>query len=392
MTTRIPVAALIVFSAWAGSTSCGKPKAVESVEAAPPRPAIAAESDGHVVIPPNSPQLAHVRVEPVQSAVVPVGSVSTPGKVEANANRLSHIVLPVTGRVTSVAVKLGDFVRQGAPLLTVESADVEAAVSGFQQAQASVTQAKSALAKSQMDLDRARDLYEHGAVPQKEVYNAQAVTVQAQAAVEQAQAATEQARRRLQILGVNPGSFGQRVTVSAPISGKVLEMSVVNGEFRNDLSAPVLTIADLSSVWVTSDVPETAIRLVHTGEPVKIDLAAYPGESFRGRVTLIGDTVDPQTHIVKVRAELPNPDGRLKPEMFGSIQLAEQSEPRATVPAAAIISTAGKSLVWQETGKGIFRKVAVTTGAQIGDRVAVLSGLQPNDRVVVDGVMLLTVN
>ncbi len=319
----------------------------------------------------------------------PVGSVSAPGKVEANANRTSRVVLPVAGRVTTVLCKIGDFVRQGQPILTVESPDAEAAVAGFQQAQAGVTQAKSALAKAQIDHDRQADLFQHGAVPQKEVYNAQALIVQAQAAVEQSQAAADQANRRLQILGINAGSFGQHVTIHAPISGKVLELSVVNGEFRNDLNAPLMTIADLSSVWVTSDVPETAIRLVKTGEPVRIELAAYPGETFRGRVAQISDTVDPQTRTVKVRAELANPGGRLKPEMFGNMQLAEQTELKPTVPAASIIATDGRTLVWRETGKGVFQKVVVTTGPQLGGRVVILSGLQPADRIVVDGVMLL---
>ncbi len=339
-----------------------------------------------------SGQISQIRTEQVESAMVPVGNVSAPGKVEANTNRLSHVVLPISGRVTSVSAKIGDFVRQGQPLLTIESSDADAAVSGFQQAQASVTQAKSVMAKAQIDLDRQKDLYEHGAVAQKEVLNAQALSVQAQAGVDQSQAAAEQARRRLQILGINVGTFGQRVTIHAPISGKVLDLSVVNGEFRNDLSAPLMTIADLSSVWVTSDVPESSIRFVKTGEPARIELAAYPGETFRGRVTQIGDTVDPQTRTVKVRAELPNPDGRLKPEMFGNIQLAEQTEARPTVPSAAIIATSGKALVWRESSHGVFEKVAVTTGAQVGDRVAIISGLQETDRVVVDGVMLLLAN
>lgn len=372
------------------SAGCGsKPEA--AVQAA--KPAAAASSPlskpGQVTIPADSPQLSQIKVEAVESAVVPVGAVTAPGKVEANANRLSHVVLPLTGRVNSVLVKIGDFVRQGQAVLTVESSDADAAVSAFLQAQAAVTQAKSSVAKAQADLDREKDLYEHGAVPQKEVLNAQAVHVQAQAAVEQSLASLEQARRRVQILGISTSAFGQRVTVSAPISGKVLEMSVVNGEFRNDLSAPLLTIADLSSVWVTSDVPETAIRLVKAGTPVKIELSAYPGETFRGRVTLIGDTVDPQTRTVKVRAELANPDGRLKPEMFGNIQLAEQAESRPTAPAGAIIATDGKALVWRELSKGVFEKVPVTTGAQVGGRVAILSGLATNDRIVTDGVMLL---
>ena len=374
---------------WLISTGCSTTNPPAPAAAANPSPAAI---PGQAIIAPDSPQLARIHTEAVETAIVPVGNVSAPGSVEANQNRLSHVVLPLSGRVSSVLVKIGDYVQQGQAVLTVESSDADAAVSASQQAQSAVTQAKSALAKAQQDLDREKDLFEHGAVPQKDVYNAQAVLVQAQTAVEQAQASGEQARRRLEILGIVQGTYGQRVTVNAPISGKILEISVVNGEFRNDLSAPLMAIADLSSVWVASDVPETAIRLVKKGEPVKIALAAYPGETFRGRVTQIGDTVDPQTRTVKVRAELDNKDGRLKPAMFGTIQLAEHTESRPTVPASAIIATDGKAIVWRETAVGVFEKVAVTTGVQVGDRVAITSGLSAQDRIVVDGVMLLAAN
>ncbi len=370
-------------------TGCGERKREEKSQIAPNSPQA---SPGQAIFQADSPKLAQIRSEAVQVSVVPVGGVTAPGKVEANANRLSHVVLPVPGHIMTVLVKIGDFVREGQPLFTLESADLDAAVSGYQQAQASVTQAKSAVAKAQRDLDRVKDLYEHGANPQKEVFNAEAMLVQAQTAVEQNQATIEQARRRLQILGIEGGKYGQRMTINAPIPGKVLELSVVNGEFRNDLSAPLMTIADLSSVWVTSDVPETSIRFIRTGEPMSIELSAYPSETFRGRVALIGDTVDPQTRTVQVRAELSNPNSRLKPEMFGNVQLAERSESRPTVPVVAVIATAGKSMVWREIKKGVFERVAVTTGVQVGDRIAILEGLNASDRVVVDGVMLLVAN
>jgi cobalt-zinc-cadmium efflux system membrane fusion protein len=264
------------------------------------------------------------------------------------------------------------------------------------QAKAQVMQSKAAVTKAQQDYDREKDLQEHGAVALKDVLNAEAVLVQAKASVDQTSASVEQAntaveqnRRRLSLLGMTPDNFGQRVTVKAPISGKVLDLSVVKGEYRNDLSAPIVTIADLSSVWVTSDVPETSIRLVKVGEPVKISLDAYPNELFGGRVTLISDTVDPQSRTIKVRAELSNTDGKLKPEMFGNIQLAEQTETRPIVPTAAVVSSEGQSAVWKEAERGRFLKTAVTTGVQSNGRVAILSGLEASDRVVVDGVMLL---
>jgi membrane fusion protein, heavy metal efflux system len=385
ITTMKPIlTATVISTLLLVMTGCNETK----TEAVAP-PAVVQSTPGQIKLAPDSQQLKQIRTEAVQGATVPVGGISAPGQVEANPNRLSHVVLPLAGRITSVEVKTGDFVHQGQTLLTVESPDADAAVSTLLQAQAALTQAKAVATKAQRDLDREKDLFEHGAVAQKEILNAEAVLVQAQTAVEQSAASLEQSKRRLTILGLPTDNFGQRVTVKAPISGKVLELTVVNGEFRNDLSAPLVTIADLSSVWVTSDVPETTIRMVKNGEPVRITLDAYPGEVFKGRVTLIGDVVDPQSRTVKVRAELANPDGRLKPDMFGNIQLAEQTETRPTVPTAAVVSSEGQSVVWKENALGNFSRTAVTTGAQTGDRIAILAGLQTMDRVVVDGVMLL---
>ncbi|MCX7603168.1 MAG: efflux RND transporter periplasmic adaptor subunit [Bryobacteraceae bacterium] len=372
----------------AAFSACGS-KPADTPSKRQPEPAAAAEPS-RVAFPPGSPKLEQIRVAPVETVVAAVGLVTAPGKVEANSNRISRVFLPVTGRVLHVAVRTGDFVSRGQPLLTLESAEIDAAVAALQQARASVTQAQAALAKARLDLDRTRDLYAHGAVPLKEVTNTEAILAQAEAAVAQAKAVEEQARRKLQILGATPDSYGQPVVLRAPVSGKVLELSVVNGEYRNDLSDALMTIADLSSVWITSDVAETDIRHIRLNAPISFELAAYPGEVFHGRVTLIGDTLDPQTRTVKVRSEIPNPDGRLKPEMYGTVQLAERSEPCAAVPAQAIFARQGAAYVWRESAPGVFERVAVRTGAQSGGRVVILDGLRPGDRVVVDGVLLLS--
>ena len=378
--------AIVSFAGLLFISACSK--ADVSVDAKS-QPTAKPNKPGQVVLSADSPQLTRIKVAAAENRLVPIGEVLAPAKIEANANRLSHVVLPLTGRIISVNAKIGDFVRQGQALVVVESPEADAATSGYLQAQASATTAKSAAAKAQADLDRQKDLFEHGAVPQKEVLNGQAILVQAQAAVEQAEAGTEQAKRRLQILGLTAGKFGQRVTVNAPISGKVLELSVVTGEFRNDLSTPLMTITDLSSVWATSDVPETSIRFVRLGEQVGIELDAYPNEKIGGRVLQIGDTVDPQTRTIKVRAELSNGDGRLKPEMFGRVRLTGRSETKPTVPVAAVAAQDGRTFVWKALSIGVFERTFVTTGAQVGDRIAILEGLQANDPVVVDGIMLL---
>jgi membrane fusion protein, heavy metal efflux system len=302
---------------------------------------------------------------------------------------LSHVVLPVAGRIAQVFVKIGDSVQQGQVLLTVESPDVDAALSGLLQAQASVTQAQAGLTKAEADYDRSKDLFEHNAIAKKEVLNQEAALAQAKAALEQAQASEQQARRRLEILGVKPGQIGQHVAVRAPISGKVLEMTVVPGEFRNDLSQPVMTIADLSTVWITSDVPETSIRLIDPGERVDIELGAYPGQVFRGRVTRIADMVDPQTRTVKVHAEIDNRDGKLRPEMFGQIHHVDSTHMVPVVPASAVIQGENQDSVFVELGPGRFRSTPVKVGSRVGDRIVVFHGLAAGSRVVTDGAMLL---
>ena len=354
--------------------------------------ALPAQPAGRVQFAAGSPQLAQIKLETVVAAEVPTDEVTSPGKVEANPNRTSHVTLPLAGRIVAVSVKIGDLVQQGQPLLMIDSPDVDAALSAQLQSLAQITQARSVVTKTQADLERVRDLFSHDAVAKKEVLNAEAMLTQSQAALEQAQAAAQQSRRRLELLGIEPGRFGQKVAVTAPIAGKVLEMNIVPGEYRNDTSAPVMTITDLSTVWITSDVPESSIRLVKLGEAVQIDLAAYPGEKFRGRVKQIADMVDPQTRTIKVRAEMDNPGGRLRPEMFGQIRHVEALENKPVVPASAVIEADNRRVVWREIAAGLFERTAVTLGGRIGDRVAVLSGLKAGDRIVIDGVMLLQSN
>ncbi len=352
-------------------------------------PHTAPSEPGVVNLPPDSPKLKQIRVAPVQLAEVPTDEVDAPGKIELNPNLVSHVSLPVAGRVSSVLVHIGDFVKKGQTLLTLESPDVDQAQSATLQAEAGVNQAKANLLKAQADLDRVKDLAEHKAIAQKEVLNAENAVAQAKSSLEQAQAAKTQAVRRLELFGLKPGQFGEKLSVNAPISGKVLDMTVVPGEYRNDTTGQVMTIADLSTVWVSSDVPESSIRFIQLGERLEINLAAYPGETFIGRVKRIADTVDPQTRTVKVRAELNNDRGRLRPEMFGRIRHVESMRKGVVVPAGAVIQGEGENLVYVERAPGKFAAVPVKLGTKVEDGFAVLSGLREGDRVVVDGAMLL---
>ena len=279
-----------------------------------------------VSVPSDSPMLKQMRRERVATAELATDEVIAPGKIEADPNRVSKVVAPVAGRVAAVLVRVGDAVRRDQPLFTIDSPDADAAMAADLQAEAALTQAKAALIKARADAERATDLFEHNAVAKKDALSAENAQAQAQAAVDQAEASRQQARRRLSVLGLTAGNFTQQVVVRSPLAGKVLELSIVPGEFRNDTSATVMTIADLSTVWVSSQVPETYIRFIQLKERVEVSLIAYPGEIVEGRVARIADIVDPQTRTVKVQAVIDNRDGRFRPDMFGSIHHIESTE------------------------------------------------------------------
>jgi cobalt-zinc-cadmium efflux system membrane fusion protein len=369
-------------------TSCSKSEE-KPVSAAAATPGEERLADGTVVIPADSPKLKEIHVAEVRTASVPFDEVTAPGKIETNPNLVSHVALPLAGRVSSVLVKLGDSVKRGDALLTLESPDADAGVSAYLQAQATITQAKANLNKAQSDYDRSADLFEHNAVAKKDVLTAENALAQTKAALEQAEAAQEQADRKLRLLGLKPGTFGQKVTVNAPISGKILEMSLAAGEYRNDTNAPLMTIADLSTVWVASDVPESAIRFIQPGERIDVELTAYPGETFHGRVTRIADVVDPQTRTIKVRAEMDNAHGKLRPEMYGTIRLTDSMKTLPVVPAGAVLQGDGRTSVWVERAPGRFQPVEVKVGERAGNMLPVLSGLAAGTRIVADGAMLL---
>jgi cobalt-zinc-cadmium efflux system membrane fusion protein len=150
-----------------------------------------------------------------------------------------------------------------------------------------------------------------------------------------------------------------------------------------------MSIADLSTVWVASDVPEPFIRLIHVGERVDITFVAYPGERFSGRVARVGTALDPQTRTLKVQVDLPNPARRFLPEMFGTMRHAGPPQRFAVVPPAAIVQEYGRSQVFVERAPGQFERRVVTTGVRTTELVAITSGLDGNSRVIVDGAILL---
>jgi cobalt-zinc-cadmium efflux system membrane fusion protein len=374
------------------ATGCGKAKdAADSTgdgkeSTAPVKPAA---PPGVVVLAADAPELKEMKVEEVHNIAAPAQAVTATARIEANPNRVAHAVVPAPGRITRLMVKLGDSVQQGQPLVAIESSAVTELESAYVQAGSMIRQAELALSKSESDLSRVTDLFEHQAVAQKEVVAAQSTVAINKTSLDQAKAGQDQARRRLELLGLKTGEFQQQIVVTAPISGKVLEVSVVEGEYRNEINAPLMTISDLSRVWATSEVPESEIANCRIGGIVDLELISFPNEVFHARVTRIADTVNSDTRTIKVSAELDNPGGKLRPEMFGKLHYENGTTPMPWVPTSAVVRIGSKDFVFVEQDKGHFLSTQVELGQPTQGGFPINAGVKTGDRVVTQGSIYL---
>ncbi len=325
-----------------------------------------------------------VAVITAESATVFTNEVTAPARLEVNQNRISRVLLPVSGRIVEVLASLGDAVRPGQPLLALESHDADIAESAYQQAAASLTQARAALAKAEIDQRRASELFAQQAIPRKELLEAEHQVVSATNGLQIANAVLDQADRKLHLLGLKPGAYGQKILLRAPIAGKIVALGVAAGEVHNDLNRPLITVADLSTLWVTTNVPETHIRFCRLGGDIKVDLLAFPGEAFTGRVAQIADTVDPQLRTVKVRAKLANPNGRFLPEMYGQVRYLEGPQPAVSVHQDALLQAGDKTYVLVEQQPGSFIRREVSPGRRQGERRIILHGLTAGERIAAE--------
>lgn len=329
-----------------------------------------------IVVPPGSPLASRLEVEPVQRTNVQ-HQVAAPASVEADPALFAKILPPLSGRVLRVFVHPGDTVKAGQELATINAPD-------FVGAQADYSRARSVLTQAERALARQKDLAAHGIVGQKDID-------QAQTDLDSAQSDFNRAKDRLRLLGMDPDKteLGAPLIVRSPLSGKVLDVTTAIGEFRNDPNAPLMTVADLSTVWVTANVQEKDIHYVHKGDPAVATFAAYPNETFGGNVLFVADVLDPDTRTAKVRIAFDNSDGRLRPAMFATVTLKTWDTFELTVPTSALVMAGDHTTVFVEVGKNTFEQRTVQAGEQQGDRTIIKSGLQPGERVLVrEGALL----
>jgi cobalt-zinc-cadmium efflux system membrane fusion protein len=369
------------------ANACSRSSARDATRA--DTPAAPVRSGNRVQFDASSPQLERIRVVPVATATLAIDELDLPGTVEAMPTRLAKLALPVSGRVQQVMVTLGDRVRNGQTLLTIDTPESSTLQSALRQAEADVRHREAAVAKAEADLGRVRDLLANRAIAQKEVVTAETSLAEATAALEQARATEDDVTRRLQLLGVEVQQSGGLAAVRSPMDGEIVELAVAPGEYRSDTAAPVMTVADLSRVWVVASVPERELGRVQTGQRVNITVSAFGDQPFEGRVARVAGALDPDTRTGKVIAELDNQQRLLHPQMFARVRYAGPARPVVTVPFGAVVQDERRTSVFVEQGRGQFERRDVSLGPRHDDAVVVASGLAASDRVVVDGTMLL---
>jgi membrane fusion protein, heavy metal efflux system len=329
-----------------------------------------------IIVPPGNPLASRLQIEPVQRTNVQ-HQVAAPASVEADPALFAKILPPLSGRVLRIYVHPGDRVKAGQELLTINSPD-------FVGAQADYSRSRSVLAQAERALARQKDLADHGVVGQKDID-------QAQTDLASAQSDFNRAKDRLRLLGMDPDmtELGAPLIVRSPLSGKVLDVTTATGEFRNDPNAPLMTVADLSTVWVTANVQEKDIHYVHKGDTAVATFAAYPTEPFSGKVLFVADVLDPDTRTAKVRIAFDNSDGRLRPAMFATVTLKTWDTSELTVPTSALVMAGDHTTVFVKVAPNTFEQRAVQTGEQQGERTIIKGGLQPGEQVLIrEGALL----
>jgi len=299
------------------------------------------------------------------------------GVVAADVSRSYPVNALSSGRVVDVRARLGDDVQKGQLLLTMTSPDMSQAFSDYQK-----FKSDAALAKTQ--LDRAQLLYSHGASAQKDLEVAEDT-------YNKANINTETAAERIRLLGGDPQRLSSLIEIHAPVSGTIIEQNVTSaaGVKSLDNSPNLFTIADLSNVWILCDVFENDLARVHLNDRAEIELNAYPDRRLAGRVTNISKLLDPNTRAAKVRIELPNDAGILRPNMFATIHFVSQgTETRTVIPASAVLRLQDRDWVFVRLDDRRFRRTEVQAGPVDADKTQqILSGLRPGDRVVTNALM-----
>lgn len=353
-------------------SGCGSNSERNAAAEAPPSVSVVQEQDSSLVI------VEHAERFPLIAAVehVATSSLQVTGTVAPDVSRTVPVISLASGRVVDIHARLGDKVQKGQVLMRVQSVDVAGAYSDYRKAVAD-----EVLARTQFE--RAKDLYQHGAIALNDLEVSQD-------AEDKAEVDVETTAEHLRALGSPLDRPSAIVDIVAPVSGVITDQQVTNAAGVQSLSSTnPFTISDLSHVWILCDVYENDLPNVRLGETADVTANAYPGQVMEGRISNIGAVLDPSLRTAKIRIEVSNP-GTLRPGMFVTATFhGLKNEIRAAVPASAILHLHDRDWVYVPAEGGKFRRIEVKSGNALPDRIQeIVSGLQPGQMVVANALEL----
>jgi membrane fusion protein, heavy metal efflux system len=379
MQNRFFSTVVMLFVIVAGS-GCGKKERVE--QAAPPQEAAPAT----LTLTKKAMDQIGLKTEAV-SAKPFSRTIVMPARVIANQDNEALVGSLVPGRVCKVMVKVGDYVRAGQPLMLVEGLEIGSIKAGF-------LSAKANLAYQKANLERQKKLIEENVGAQKNL-------LESQNEYEKALAEYHAEENRISAIGLRPDEVTSgdetqgndrcsgALAVKSPISGIVVERNVVIGQLIEG-STNALRIVDLATVWVDGQIYEKDIDNIQNVSAANFTASAYPGRSFPGSIINIGRVIDEKTRTLTIRAELRNPEGTLKPQMFGDLSLRTGAGAKALLlPAESLAKIDNADYVFVRKDDSTFEKRAVKTGRAEGEMVEIREGLHEGDLVVTKGAFYL---
>jgi cobalt-zinc-cadmium efflux system membrane fusion protein len=352
----------------------------------------------------QSTQSRAIETETVTPQLI-AGAIHATGKILVAEDRVASIGPVHEGRIVRLYAGQGSVVRKGQKLADLQSADLDDAEADYLKALADSKNAErtseAEVKLAQQTFDRTKMLYEKtiaaGKALQSAEHDLQVAKATAESSIASTRAALTAARRRLLILGLseadmkaleNKPDFVAVFSLTSPISGIVVERNATIGATVGT-DANVFKIVDISGVWIDANVFEKDVSRVKLGQQVNVSVTAFPETVFSGKVILVSTVVDPDSRSVKVRTEVSNRDGRLKPDMFANVEIiTDLNRTSISIPQTALLNDGGQSVVFVAAGNG-YEKHPVTTGIRSGDRIEITGGLKSGDKVVTKGNYLL---
>lgn len=327
------------------------------------------EHEGELKLSEAELQEAGITVEAIRPQQVAEQLMLT-ANIAANQDRLAHVAPRIQGRVIKVMASLGDRVKSGQALAIIDSVEMGEARAEYRRAQSELKLAEAAY-------QRTDGLYREQVVPQRQ-------WLEVKSAHERAQASADAATEKLRMLGGLPDTGQSSFVVTAPFAGVIIEKKAVLGELARPEDS-LFTVADLSTVWIEADVGEKDLEKLAVGARATVTIAAFPNETFKGRVSYVSHVFDKQTRTLKARIEVPNPDNKLRLDMFARAAVAHTDTHEALVlPQDAVVMVQGQPVVYVVDEDGVEPK-PVQIAERLQGRVVIASGLKAGDKVVTSG-------